>query len=277
MQGVGATQIGQTSDLTSEQKRLGIQNIGIDTQIPQNKIDEVLGIYGLKEQPQEESDELKQAIETKKMEIFQKAQSGQPLTDFEQRAYDRMLGAGVDPFESSFLRARGSGQARAQFDLGGIEAIAQDVADMFSGFHKISSELRGPLAGRTLGQLAKLGDPAVVTYMHTRELTLSNIAKKLGGEVGVLTDRDIERIKKALPALSDTQESAAAKMRFIYNYIDRRIKAKQKSAGVQETGFSLPKELYDPDFKEGEFNSTPLSLPNTSVLDSTIDKHLRGK
>ena len=163
---------------------------------------------------------------------------------------DKSMKIQIDPFERAKLTALGSAAGKASADLAGIEAIKNDINDVFASFNRIPNTFRGPIAGRTVGQIGKAGaNDDVVTYENTKELTLSNIAKKLGGEVGVLTDRDIARISDALPALKDTPQQANNKVKFILNYIDRRIKAKQKVANMTPTGLKLDKNIYDNNFK----------------------------
>lgn len=156
----------------------------------------------------------------------------------------------ANAFEGAFQRGLGAARAKAVTALSDVEAVATDVLNVFDTFGKIPDDYRGPVAGRTIGQLGKLAksNPDLVAYEDTKELMLANIAKKLGGEVGVLTDRDIERIKNSLPNLSDTNESAQKKMRYVMNYIDRRVKGAQKKANVDETGIGLNPEMTDANF-----------------------------
>jgi len=66
-----------------------------------------------------------------------------------------------------------------------------------------------------------------------RTLLFNQIARRLGGEKGVLSDKDIERIDAALPKLSDTFEQKNAKMNAVYEL----LKIKQNSA--EKTAQSL--------------------------------------
>jgi len=153
----------------------------------------------------------------------------------------------LDPFERARQTGLGSAAAKAETTINSVKAIVGDVGDMFATFDKIPSAFKGNIAaGGTLGQVGKLVEPNVKAYYDTRQLTLANIAKKLGGEVGVLTDRDITRIERALPDVIDTPTAARAKKKFIYNYMDRRVKAFQKTARIPQTGIGVLKGFSDP-------------------------------
>jgi hypothetical protein len=155
----------------------------------------------------------------------------------------------MDPFERARQTGLGSGAAKAEITINSVNAIVGDVNDMFSLFHKIPGAFRGgALQGMTIGEIGKITQSDVRSYYGVRQLTLANIAKKLGGEVGVLTDRDIERITKALPNLIDPPETVEAKERFVYNYMDRRVRAYQKTARLPETGINMPEKYKDPKF-----------------------------
>jgi len=180
------------------------------------------------------------------------------------------LSVSLSPFDRSQQGALGSASARAMSDIPGILAIKDDFMNVLGSFNKIPEMFKGPLAGRTVGVAGKLGaNDDVVTFEDTKELILSNIAKKLGGEVGVLTDKDIERIKVALPSLKDSKQTAEDKIKFVTNYVDRRIKAKQQVANLTPTGLSLPSDLYDDKYEE----LVPLLEPNTEAGggDTTVD------
>jgi len=152
----------------------------------------------------------------------------------------------LDTFERARQTGLGGDAAEAETTINSVNAIVGDVGDMFAAFDKIPDAFRGNIvSGGTLGQVGKLAQKDVKAYYDTRQLTLANIAKKLGGEVGVLTDRDIERIVKSLPDVIDLPETVRAKKKFIYNYMDRRVRAYQKTAKLPETGIGKLKGYSD--------------------------------
>ena len=126
----------------------------------------------------------------------------------------------------------------AEYGLANIQNIGQDVTAMLDRFKAIPKNLRGPIEGRTVGQGAKFmrSNPNLTAYEDFKEFILSNISRQLGGERGVLTDKDIERVKSTLPSLADTDESAAAKIKEVLDFVDRRVIEKQKVAGLPQTG-----------------------------------------
>ena len=155
---------------------------------------------------------------------------------------------GVDTFERARQGALGTAAGKAETTINSVNAIVGDVGDMFGMFDSIPDAMKGNvIAGGTLGQAGKLTQADTKAYYDTRQLTLANIAKKLGGEVGVLTDKDISRIERALPDVIDTPEAVEMKKKFIYNYMDRRVKAYQKTARLEEKGIGLLKGFQDTD------------------------------
>lgn len=144
--------------------------------------------------------------------------------------------AGLAAAEETKLRVRA--KVKAEHTLATIGSIKQDVDAVLDKFQSIPTSIRGPIAGRTLGIAAReiKGDPNVVAYEDFKQFILSNISRQLGGERGVLTDKDVERIQKALPNLTDTNESAKQKIELMMQFIDRRVKEHQKIAGMEQVG-----------------------------------------
>lgn len=109
---------------------------------------------------------------------------------------------------------------------GQISIIEGDIDELFGVFNKIPDKFRGPIQGRTTG--AFFGgflqqSPNLVQYEDSKQFFLSNISRKLGGERGVLTDRDIERVDKLFPQLRDKDEVAKGKISRIKQFISRRV------------------------------------------------------
>ena len=115
-----------------------------------------------------------------------------------------------------------------------IQIIEGDIDGLFETFKKIPASLRGPVLGRTLGFGAQAFQttPALVEYEDSIDFFLSNIARRLGGERGVLTDRDIERVKTIFPSKNDTEEVGQGKVNRIKDFIKRRINEHKKRVGV---------------------------------------------
>lgn len=62
-----------------------------------------------------------------------------------------------------------------------------------------------------------------------RTLLFNQIARKLGGEKGVLSDFDIQRIEAALPKLTDSLEQKNAKMKAVYDLLEIRKGVSKKN------------------------------------------------
>lgn len=125
-----------------------------------------------------------------------------------------------------------------------VKTISGDISDLFSTFTEIPLNVRGPLAGRTLGQLERITQdvPQVADYLDSREFFMSNIARSLGGERGVLTDRDIRRVQQFFPQIHDTEEVANRKMNRMKRFISNRIRQKgtPEDLAVFDTEFKIP-------------------------------------
>jgi hypothetical protein len=141
----------------------------------------------------------------------------------------------LSPFERARQGTLGRQAANASMAMQGINSIKQDVDSVLGKFKEIPSKYKGPIAGRTVGVMgeAAKSNPSLTTYQDFKQFILANISRQLGGERGVLTDRDIMRIEKALPNLADTDKGAEMKIKEVWDFIDRRVKEKQKIMGME--------------------------------------------
>lgn len=107
-----------------------------------------------------------------------------------------------------------------------INVIAGDMEELLETYDSIPEQFVGPLAGRTVGAWENIAqnEPSIALYNDTKNFFMSNISRQLGGERGVLTDRDIERVNGLFPQQSDTKEVGRRKTALIKNLIGRRIK-----------------------------------------------------
>lgn len=62
--------------------------------------------------------------------------------------------------------------------------------------------------------------PDVYNYISRKDAALGRYAKSLGGEAGVLTDQDINRVQRMFPTASDTAKTREAKRRAFQQIID---------------------------------------------------------
>jgi hypothetical protein len=144
---------------------------------------------------------------------------------------------------SSFLspemaaeRTRASGEVKRGFEaeafIRDANNIKIDLNEVFDDFKSVPENLKGPLQGMTTGQIAAyMQTPAgenLKLYNDSVEFFLSNVARSLGGERGVLTDRDIERIRKFMPQSVDSMSLAEKKISKVNSFIQRRIDERKK-------------------------------------------------
>jgi len=97
------------------------------------------------------------------------------------------------------------------------EQLKQTLAENIQRLKILRSkvELKGKYKS-VLGKVASslVGyDPEYAQYEALREALIAQIARIISGEKGVLTDRDIDRAKKMLPSLGETEAQARAKFK----------------------------------------------------------------
>lgn len=109
-----------------------------------------------------------------------------------------------------------------------VEAQLNNFKDSFK---KVNNPYRYRIAGGASEFLNTL-TPDEANFNSQRTLLFNQIARKLGGEKGVLSDQDIKRIDAALPKLSDTQAQKEAKMNAVYALLD----IKKGSGNVDRLG-----------------------------------------
>lgn len=112
-----------------------------------------------------------------------------------------------------------------------IKIIDDDINSLLETFDKIPQKFRGPIAGRTRGAFQGgflQQSPDLVAYQDSKGFFLSNIARSLGGERGVLTDRDIERVDGLFPGIQDKDNVVKQKKERIKGFINRRIEEHKK-------------------------------------------------
>ena len=97
--------------------------------------------------------------------------------------------------------------------------IEQQLNNFKESFSKVNNPYRYRIAGGASEFLNTL-TPDEANFNSQRTLLFNQIARKLGGEKGVLSDQDIKRIDAALPKLSDTKEQKEAKMKAVYALLD---------------------------------------------------------
>lgn len=137
-------------------------------------------------------------------------------------------------------KKRATEASKAREAISQATLIQQDLNDVFDDFLKIPENIRGPVAGRTVGPAERLaqtpgGGEAAQLYEDSINFFLSNLARSLGGERGVLTDRDIARVRALMPQLRDRDTLARSKIDRVNDFIQRRIDEARKKTGEATT------------------------------------------
>jgi hypothetical protein len=84
------------------------------------------------------------------------------------------------------------------------------------------------------GAIAK-SNPMAASYRDTQQMFLGVLSRTLGGERGVLTDRDIDRVSRGLPQFRDTETIKNFKLGAIRNILNVAIEAKKRVITGNET------------------------------------------
>lgn len=136
----------------------------------------------------------------------------------ERRAYNNaQLGLGYarlnnDNYNKALDRAEKAKEREGkQENYGDVEKQINNFKATFKGLpSKAESYTLGNLRAMTGTQTTKEAN-----FNAQRTLLFNQIARKLGGEKGVLSDQDMKRIELALPTLTDSYEQKIAKMRAV--------------------------------------------------------------
>ena len=132
-------------------------------------------------------------------------------------------------------RARAEAQAakRNADDFGDIQA-------QLDNFQKTFQSVNNPYRYRVFGGASeKLNtlSKEEANFNAQRTLLFNQIARKLGGEKGVLSDKDIARVEAALPKLTDTYDQKLAKMNAVYDLLSiKRGSANQALNNAMQVG-----------------------------------------
>lgn len=98
-----------------------------------------------------------------------------------------------------------------------------DVEKQINNFTSTFRNLPNKFESYTLGNLRTMtgtNTAAEANFNSQRSLLFNQIARNLGGEKGVLSDQDVQRIDNALPKLTDSYEQKKAKMQAVYDLLN---------------------------------------------------------
>ena len=113
-------------------------------------------------------------------------------------------------------------------DLQNTEAIFDSIKQMSGQLMTAPSAVEAGIQGAKLkfGSLTK-SHTLAAAYDDSKQAFLGVLSRSLGGERGVLTDRDIARIDRMLPGFGDTKKIRDLKVGLIENLLKTSIEAKQ--------------------------------------------------
>jgi len=109
--------------------------------------------------------------------------------------------------------------------LANVESVMgnlQDVKRSFTNLFKQNPELVGPIAGRVVGPLLGQYNAAYQLLESAITKTVPGLARGIFGEVGVLTDADVERYRSLLPSAKKDAKVAFALFKEIEETVARR-------------------------------------------------------
>lgn len=98
-----------------------------------------------------------------------------------------------------------------------------DVENQLNSFENLFKSVNNPYRYRAFGHFSERLNTLSnneSNFNAQRTLLFNIIARKLGGEKGVLSDADIRRVEAALPSLSDTYQQKKAKMQAVRNLLE---------------------------------------------------------
>lgn len=143
-------------------------------------------------------------------------------------------------------------QAKTTADLEKKQYTAQQKAvqsqvglkTLDSAMNELESVFAGIPGGLIAGTSAQIEEKAkkdtnvaraVARYNTIKGLTMSNLARNVGGEKGVLTEQDIARIESGYPQLQDPPALRKAKIDEIRYFINQRIQQEMQATGAPTT------------------------------------------
>jgi hypothetical protein len=115
-----------------------------------------------------------------------------------------------------------------------------DIQAQLDNFQKTFQSVNNPYRYRVFGGASEKLNTLTrdeANFNAQRTLLFNQIARKLGGEKGVLSDKDIARVEAALPKLTDTYEQKVAKMAAVYDLLSiKRGSANQAANNAMQVG-----------------------------------------
>lgn len=126
--------------------------------------------------------------------------------------------------------------AKQQETSGKKSDVLREV-DVLEGYLN-SAEGRGPIAGRAAifpaGVTRGAVNPNVYQFQEKRNTLIGNLARLISGEVGVLTDQDIQRAESLLPRIDEPEDIAKQKLAALRNSLGELMDTKGANAPTKK-------------------------------------------
>lgn len=218
----------------------GIDTSGISGYITDNTYKSMLEAKQLKDNAEYRNTYLKQqkiaqdeAREDRKLERELKRQENAANRALTMRGQDMSYDSHMANLELQREKlAQAEKAKRNANEYGDIQTQLDNFANMFE-------TVNNPYRYRVFGGASEALNTLTrdeANFNAQRTLLFNQIARKLSGEKGVLSDKDIARVEAALPSLSDNLEQKRAKMKAIYALLDiKQGSANQAVNNIQNT------------------------------------------
>lgn len=153
------------------------------------------------------------------------------LKALDSKAERELKGYQIEKIKSEIAGGNLTGEQKDK--IIGLSQTQKDLQDFEALFNaKGIKQFKGGLASRATEPLnvalraMNIKNPDETAFDSRRSLLYSNIARNLGGEKGVLSDKDIQRIGMSIPTLSDDPAQREAKIEEIYKTINNALVSK---------------------------------------------------
>lgn len=170
-------------------------------------------------------------------------QKGNVISELAARGYDT-----TQLKSSAFMKATSAAQASFNSAVALLDQVAIKASNAITAenpWETIVQQAKGaPFISRF--------NPDTKVYQDTIASFVSTLARAVG-EKGVLTDYDIDRVKKALPQLNDTTATATEKLRTFKSLLEGIKNGTADAYTAQQYGLTIKEQASQPSLtKQGE-------------------------
>ena len=125
---------------------------------------------------------------------------------------------------------------KGKVDIDKLNGVKTQLENFDNIFESVNNPYRYRIFGGASEKLNTFS-PEESNFMTQANLLFNIISRDLGGEKGVLSDQDIQRIKEGMPKLQDTIDQKRAKMSAIYSLLEIKL-------GQHGIPFNNPYDIY---------------------------------